>query len=184
MIFRRKIRVPEPRGSKRMRLVKVALLAFLMTPKAALLAFVMTPILVYFYQKPPLTGPEILKTESIEARLDATQIIQGQGYQCPAVQLLYLKGPAPDGNVLQAFCGPIGEDKVYPKLTYRIALRGGRRAAHQMSRLWVCEARGWREGVIRSGHLKDRPPSLPLLQTRRQIVAYRVAKRACRRGRP
>jgi len=122
MIFRRKIRVPEPRGSKRMRLVKVALLAFLMT-------------LVYFYQKPPLTGPEIPKTESIEARLDATQIIQGQGYQCPAVQLLYLKGPAPDGNVLQAFCGPIGEDKVYPKLTYRIALRGG-----------LASARPWRDG--------------------------------------
>ena len=122
MIFRRKIRVPEPRGSKRMRLVKVALLAFLMT-------------LVYFYQKPPLTGPEIPKTESIEARLDATQIIQGQGYQCPAVQLLYLKGPAPDGNVLQAFCGPIGEDKVYPKLSYRIALRGG-----------LASARPWEEG--------------------------------------
>ena len=122
MIFRRKIRVPEPRGRKRMRLVKVALLAFLMT-------------LVYFYQKPPLTGPEIPKTESIEARLDATQIIQGQGYQCPAVQLLYLKGPAPDGNVLQAFCGPIGEDKVYPKLTYRIALRGG-----------LASARPWRDG--------------------------------------
>jgi len=111
MIFRR-MRVPEPRDSKRMRLVKVALLAF-----------VMTPILVYFYQKPPLTGPEIPKTESIEARLDATQIIQRHGYQCPTVQLLYLKGPAPDGNVLQAFCGPIGEDKVYAKLTYRIALR-------------------------------------------------------------
>jgi len=94
----------------------------------------MAPI-VYFYQKPPLTGPEIPKTESIEARLDATQIIQGQGYQCPAVQLLYLKGPAPDGNVLQAFCGPIGEDKVYPKLTYRIALRGG-----------LASARPWRDG--------------------------------------
>ena len=67
MIFRREIRVPELRGNKRMHLVKVALLAFLMTPKAALLAFVMTPILVYFYQKPPLTGPEIPKTESIEA---------------------------------------------------------------------------------------------------------------------
>ena len=135
MIFRREMRVPEPRNSKRLRLVKVALLAFVMAP------------IVYFYQKPPLTGPEIPKTESIEARLDATQIIQGQGYQCPAVQLLYLKGPAPDGNVLQAFCGPIGEDKVYPTITYRIALRGGRRAraAHQMSRLWVCEARGWRE---------------------------------------
>ena len=125
MIFRRKIRVPEPRGSKRMRLVKVALLAFLMTRKAALLAFVMTPILVYFYQKPPLTGPEIPKTGSIESRLDATQIIQRQGYQCPTVQRLYPKGPAPDGNVLQAFCGPKGEDKVYPKLIYRIALRGG-----------------------------------------------------------
>ena len=34
MIFRRKIGVPEARGSKRLRLVKVALLAFLMTPKA------------------------------------------------------------------------------------------------------------------------------------------------------
>ena len=135
MIFRREIRIPEPRGSKRMRLAKVALLTFLMAPKAALFTFVMTPILVYFYQKPPLTGPEILKTESIEARLDATQIIQGQGYQCPAVQLLYLKGPAPDGNVLQAFCGPIGEDKVYPKLTYRIALRGG-----------LASARPWRDG--------------------------------------
>ena len=134
MIFRREIRVPDPRGSKRMRLVKVALLAFLMTPKVALLAFVMAPI-VYFYQKPPLTGPEIPKTGSIEARLDATQIIQRQGYQCPTVQLLYLKGPAPDGNVLQAFCGPIGEDKVYPKLTYRIALRGG-----------LASARPWRDG--------------------------------------
>ena len=134
MIFRRKIGVPEARGSKRLRLVKVALLAFLMTPKVALLAFVMAPI-VYFYQKPPLTGPEIPKTGSIEARLDATQIIQRQGYQCPTVQRLYPKGPAPDGNVLQAFCGPVGEDKVYAKLTYRIALRGGRRAAHQMSRL-------------------------------------------------
>jgi hypothetical protein len=103
MIFRREIRVPKPQGNKRMRLVKVALLAFVMTPKVALLAFVMTPI-IYFYQKPPLTGPEIPK--SIEARLDATQINQRQGYQCPAVQLLYLKGPAPDGNVLQAFCGP------------------------------------------------------------------------------
>ena len=39
MIFRREIRVPDPRGSKRMRLVKVALLAFVMAPKAALLAF-------------------------------------------------------------------------------------------------------------------------------------------------
>jgi hypothetical protein len=66
MIFRRKIGVPEARGSKRLRLVKVALLAFLMTPKVALLAFVMAPV-VYFYQKPPLTGPEIPKTESIEA---------------------------------------------------------------------------------------------------------------------
>ena len=35
MIFRRKIGVPEARGSKRLRLVKVALLAFLMTPKVA-----------------------------------------------------------------------------------------------------------------------------------------------------
>jgi len=67
MIFRREIRIPEPRGSKRMRLAKVALLTFLMAPKAALFTFVMTPILVYFYQKPPLTGPEIPKTESIEA---------------------------------------------------------------------------------------------------------------------
>jgi hypothetical protein len=66
MIFRRKMEVPEARGSKRLRLVKVALLAFLMTPKVALLAFVMAPI-VYFYQKPPLMGPEIPKTESIEA---------------------------------------------------------------------------------------------------------------------
>ena len=57
MIFRR-MRAPEPRNSKRMRLVKVALLAFLLTPKIPLLAFVMTPILVYFYQKRPLTGPE------------------------------------------------------------------------------------------------------------------------------
>src|SRR6516164_102301 len=124
MIFRSEMRVPEPRDSKRLRLVKVAFLAFLMAPKAALLAFVIAPI-VYFYQKPPLTGPEIPKTESIEARLDATQIIQRQGYQCPTVQRLYPKGPAPDGNVLQAFCGPKGEDKVYPKLIYRIALRGG-----------------------------------------------------------
>jgi putative pyrimidine permease RutG len=46
-----------------------------------------------------------------------------------------LGGPAPDGNVLQAFCGPIGEDKVYPKLTYRIALRGG-----------LASARPWRDG--------------------------------------
>ena len=133
MISPREKRVPE-RDSKRLRLVKVALLAFVMAPKA-LLAFVMAPILVYFYQKPPLTGPEIPKTESIEARLDATQIIQRQGYQCPTVQLLYLKGPAPDGNVLQAFCGPIGEDKVYPKLTYRIALRSG-----------LASARPWEEG--------------------------------------
>ena len=57
---------PEPRNSKRLRLVKVALLAFVMAPKVALLA-ITTPILVYFYQKPPLTGPEIPKTESIEA---------------------------------------------------------------------------------------------------------------------
>ena len=55
MIFRRKIGVPEARGCKRLRLVKVALLAFVMAP------------IVYFYQKPPLTGPEIPKTESIEA---------------------------------------------------------------------------------------------------------------------
>ena len=134
MIFRREMRVPEPRASKRLHLVKVAFLAFLMAPKAALLAFVIAPI-VYFYQKPPLTGPEIPKTESIEARLDATQIIQRHGYQCPTVQLLYLKGPAPDGNVLQALCGPIGEDKVYPTLTYRIALRGG-----------LASARPWGEG--------------------------------------
>jgi hypothetical protein len=134
MIFRR-IRLPGPWNNKRMRLVKVALIAFLLTPKVPLVAFVMTSILVYFYQKPPLTGPEIPKTESVEARLDATQIIQRQGYQCPAVQLLYMKGPAPDGNVLQAFCGPIGEDKVYPKLTYRIALRGG-----------LASARPWRDG--------------------------------------
>ena len=66
MIFRR-IRLPEPWDSKGMRFVKVALLAFLLTPKIPLLALVMTPILVYFYQKPPLTGPEIPKTESIEA---------------------------------------------------------------------------------------------------------------------
>ena len=66
MIFPREKRVPEPGDSKRLRLVKVALLAFVMAPKA-LLAFVMAPILVYFYQKPPLTGPEIPKTESIEA---------------------------------------------------------------------------------------------------------------------
>ena|SRR6516162_1876817 len=124
MIFRREMRVPEPRNSKRLRLVKVALLAFVMAPKVALLA-ITAPILVYFYQKPPLTGPEIPKTGSIEARLDATQIIQRQGYQCPTVQRLYPKGPAPDGNVLQAFCGPKGEDKVYPKLIYRIARRGG-----------------------------------------------------------
>jgi hypothetical protein len=134
MIFPREKRVPEPRDSKRLRLVKLALLAFVMAPKA-LLAFVMAPILVYFYQRPPLTGPEIPKTESIEARLDATQIIQRQGYHCPTVQLLYLKGLAPDGNVLQAFCGPIGEDKVYPKLTYRIALRSG-----------LASARPWEEG--------------------------------------
>ena len=134
MIFPREKRVPEPGDSKRLRLVKVALLAFVMAPKA-LLAFVMAPILVYFYQRPPLTGPEIPKTESIEARLDATQIIQRQGYHCPTVQLLYLKGLAPDGNVLQAFCGPIGEDKVYPKLTYRIALRSG-----------LASARPWEEG--------------------------------------
>ena len=134
MIFRR-MRAPEPRNSKRMRLVKVALLAFLLTPKIPLLAFVMTPILVYFYQKRPLTGPEIPKTESIEARLDATQIIQRHGYQCPTVQLLFLKGPAPDGNVLHALCGPIGEAKVYPTLAYRIALRGG-----------SASARPWGEG--------------------------------------
>src|SRR3974390_4117 len=134
MIFRR-MRVPEPRDSKRMRLVKVALLAFLLTPKIPLVAFVMTPILVYFYQKRPLTGPEIPKTDSLKARRDATQIIQRHGYQCPTVQLLYLKGPAPDGNVLQALCGPIGEDKVYPTLTYRIALRGG-----------LASARPWGEG--------------------------------------
>src|SRR6516165_9738941 len=134
MIFPREKRVPEPGDSKRLRLVKVALLAFVMAPKA-LLAFVMAPILVYFYQKPPLTGPEIPKPESIEARLNATQVIQRQGYHCPTVQLLYLKGPAPDGNVLQAFCGPIGEDKVYPKLSYRIALRGG-----------LASARPWEEG--------------------------------------
>src|SRR3974390_417146 len=65
MIFRREMRVPKPRDSKRLRLVKVAFLAFLMAPKAALLAFVIAPI-VYFYQKPPLTAPEIPKTESIE----------------------------------------------------------------------------------------------------------------------
>jgi hypothetical protein len=133
MIFRSEMRVPEPRDSKRLRLVKVAFLAFLMAPKAALLAFVIAPI-VYFYQKPPLTGPEIPKTESIEARLDATQIIQRQGYQCPTVQLLYPKGLAPDGTLLQAFCGPIGDDKVYPKLTYRIARRGG-----------LASARPWEE---------------------------------------
>src|SRR6516225_2413911 len=107
MIFRREMRVPEPRNSKRLRLVKVALLAFVMAPKVALLA-ITTPILVYFYQKPPLTGPEIPKTGSIEARLDATQIIQRQGYQCPTVQRLYPKGPAPDGNVLQAFSPDVG----------------------------------------------------------------------------
>src|SRR6516164_5308706 len=77
MIFRREIRVPKPRGCKRLRLVKFALLAFLMTPKVALLAFVMAPI-VYFYQKPPLTEPKY--------RRDATQIIQRQGYQCSSVE--------------------------------------------------------------------------------------------------
>jgi|SRR6516164_3946020 hypothetical protein len=78
MIFRREMRVPRPRDSKRLRLIKVALLAFVMTPKVALLAFVVAPI-VYFFQKPPLTRPETPKTESIDARLDATQIIQRQG---------------------------------------------------------------------------------------------------------
>jgi hypothetical protein len=77
MIFRREIRVPEPRGCKKLRLVKFALLVFLMTPKVALLAFVMAPI-VYFYQKPPLTEPKY--------RRDATQIIQRQGYQCSSVE--------------------------------------------------------------------------------------------------
>jgi hypothetical protein len=55
MIFRREMRVPKPRNSKRLRLVKVALLAFVMAPKVALLA-ITAPILVYFLSKATAHG--------------------------------------------------------------------------------------------------------------------------------